>query len=281
MASIETFALVSAAVFGLLVGSFLNVVIHRLPRRGETKATGSRSRCPECGALIAWYDNVPLFSWLALRGRCRACRTPISPRYLLVEALTGALFAAVAWRFVIEPGLVLDPVAWGAAVARAAFVSALVAATFIDLDFRIIPDAITIPGMMIAPIAVLLFPRLLDAPRADEGLYRSLVGVAVGAGVILAVGWLGKLLFKKDAMGFGDVKYMGLIGGFLGWQGALLTFLVSCFAGSIIGVAVLVIKKSHYIPFAPFLSIGALAALFFRAEILTFVFDTYPGLFRG
>ena len=268
-------------VFGLLIGSFLNVVIHRLPRRGETKSVGSRSRCPACGALIAWFDNVPIVSWLLLGGRCRACRARISPRCLVVEVLTGALFALVVHRFVLAPGAGSEPAAWIAAAARCAFVAALVASTFIDIDFRIIPDRITIPGMMVAPIAVLLLPRLLEAPRADEGLYRSLVGVAAGAGIVVAVGFLGKLLFRKEAMGFGDVKYMGLIGGFLGWQGAAITFLVACFAGSLIGIVILLVKKSHYMPFAPFLSIGALSALFFRAEILTFFAEAYPGLFRG
>src|SRR5262245_44588996 len=198
MDTIDTFALVSVIIFGLLIGSFLNVVIHRVPRGGEGPATGARSRCPKCGALIAWYDNVPILSFLLLRGRCRACREPISPRYAVVEALTGALFAAVAYRFVIARGLVASPIAWGEASARAAFVAALIAATFIDLDFRIIPDVITIPGIMLAPLVVFLMPSLLAEPRHDEALYRSLAGVAVGGGMIYAIGWLGKAIFRKD-----------------------------------------------------------------------------------
>jgi leader peptidase (prepilin peptidase)/N-methyltransferase len=269
-----------AAVFGAMLGSFLNVVIYRLPRKESLAWPGSH--CPECGTPIRWYDNVPIVSWLVLAGKCRACRKPIPFRYPLVEALTGALTALLAWRFLTGPGPV-DGVRFGVSLL---FTAALVAVAFIDIALRIIPDRITKPGMVVAPVISLLVPalhRVAWLPGLSPGaaaLLLSLAGMAVGAGSIWMMGVIGKVAFRKEAMGFGDVKLMGLIGGFLGPVGVLLAVLLACVAGSVIGILAWLVTRDHYIPFGPFLSLGAFAVLVFRPEVVHFFTVTYPSLFR-
>lgn len=272
--------LVLTGIFGAMLGSFLNVVIHRLPE-GENLAWPG-SHCPKCGAAIRFYDNVPVLSWLALRGRCRACRAGISVRYPLVEALTAGLAVLVAWRFLTGPG----GRDWARFAAALALTAALVAVTFIDLQHRIIPDRITKPGMVAAPILCLLAPALQqvqwipEVPAAAAALLLSLLGMVVGAGSIWLMGVIGQAVFKKEAMGFGDVKFMGMVGGFLGPVGVLLAVLLACIAGSVIGILSWLITRDHYIPFGPFLSLGALGVLFFRPEVVHFITYTYPNLFR-
>ena len=216
---------------GLAVGSFLNVVIWRLPR-GENLSR-PRSHCPGCGALIRWFDNIPVVAWLALRGRCRACGIRISARYPLVELLTGVLF-------------VLAAVQYGHHVPTAVYVAvglaALVAISFIDLDHKIIPDAISKPGMAVmiafAP-AVLLHPgdwirQLASSPALNAWLHAG-AGALAGALIIYAVRILGYVVFRKEAMGLGDVKLLGFIGAMVGPLFALYAFLLGCVSGAVIG----------------------------------------------
>jgi leader peptidase (prepilin peptidase)/N-methyltransferase len=267
------------AAFGLFVGSFLNVVIHRLPR--EESIAWDRSRCPECGAGIPWYHNVPVVAWLWLLGKCCKCRKPISVRYPLVELLTGALFGAVTWNHLRFDPDILSLAGGASLVVHLVFVSALVAGTFIDFDFRILPDRITLPGMAVAPILCTLLPSLQGEKDPQAGLFASVLGVVTGAGTIFLIGFLGKLLFRKDAMGLGDVKFLGMIGGILGAELVLLSLVAASIFGSIFGVAWLLIKKDHYIPFGPFLALGALTMLLFGVEIDTFLRVTYPAWVSG
>lgn len=259
--------LVFSGLFGLVVGSFLNVCIFRLPRNCMSLIR-PRSRCPRCLSLIAWYDNLPVVSWILLGGRCRRCRAPISLRYPAVELLTGLAYLHIGWRQLYGgdgPG----PERAVRFAYEASFVGAMIVCTFIDLEFRILPDEITLPGMGLALAASGLFPFLQEGrlPILREphlaGLAGSGLGALAGGGAIYVVGRFGALLFRKEAMGLGDVKYMAMVGAVLGWRGVLLTFVLACLFGSIFGIARFVaVGRMGYVPFGPFLSAGALVMLF-------------------
>jgi len=256
-----------AAVFGLIVGSFLNVVIYRLPR--DLDMVWARSQCPSCGKMIVWFDNVPLLSYLWLLGKCRRCSNRIGWRYPLVEGLTGGLFGLAMAHALEMPGP--QSFAWMVAgfVLMAAFLAALTAATFIDLEHRILPDEITKTGMWAAPVASLVFPWTVLAHFPAErlgfadmsphvvGLLGSLAGMLLGAGSIWGIAILGKWVFRKEAMGFGDVKFMGLIGGFLGPIPVVMVFFLACVFGSLVGITSFLITRSRYMAFGPYLALGA------------------------
>lgn len=262
--------LATAGLFGLLVGSFLNVCIFRLPRECMS-IVRPRSRCTKCLKLIAWYDNFPVFSWLILGGKCRNCKERISPRYVLVELLTGALFAYAAYVQLWRATGPLDQRAVWFGV-QAYLAAALIVCTFIDLDFTILPDEITYSGMVLGIACGAAFPFLLREPMTEHGrgVAAALTGGAIGAGALMIVAVLGKVLFRKEAMGMGDVKLMGFLGAFLGWRGVLLTFLVACFAGSVYGIGQYFFTKKLrgiYVPFGPFLALGALVLIFFSPAV--------------
>jgi leader peptidase (prepilin peptidase)/N-methyltransferase len=227
-----------AAVLGACVGSFLNVVVWRLPR-GES-LVHPRSRCPGCGAGIRWFDNVPVLSWIALRGRCRRCRAAISPRYPLVEALTAALFVLTALRH--------GPDEVALAAAKALALSALLALAAIDWDHKILPDAITKPGIVAGLVLSLLVPALHGAPlleRAKPGasaLAESAFGAALGWFLIVAIRWIASRLLKKEAMGLGDAKLLAMIGAFAGPAAVLYTLLLASVSGAAIGAAWLAVR---------------------------------------
>ncbi|MEM7480602.1 MAG: prepilin peptidase [Acidobacteriota bacterium] len=240
-----------AAVFGLAIGSYLNVVIHRLPRGLSTIAP--RSRCPVCRSAIRHRDNVPVLSYLLLGGRCRCCWVPISPRYALVEALTAVLFVGCLQAFGISLG----------AMVAMLFVSLLVALAGIDLDHYILPDRLTLPGIA---VGLLLQPW---APWTDFA--GALIGTLAGGGVLLAVWGLWYLLRREEGMGLGDVKMLAMVGAFLGWKGMAVTFLVATAAGALIGVALIVSGRSGRrakLPFGVFLSLGALVGLFWGPPLV-------------
>ncbi|HEX2163052.1 MAG TPA: prepilin peptidase [Thermoanaerobaculia bacterium] len=240
-----------AAVFGLIVGSYLNVVVYRVPRGLST--VRPRSRCPSCGAGIGALDNLPVVSWVLLRGRCRHCGALIGWRYPAVELLTAALFVACLERF----GPTLE-----AAVA-ALFVSLLVALAMIDLELFLLPDRLTLPGI-VAGLAV--------QPWIDwGGLVGAAVGAALGGGLLLALwgGWL--LLRGEEGMGLGDVKMLAMVGAFLGWRGVLVTLFFASLAGSAVGLALIAARRGGMqsrLPFGVFLAAGAAVALFWGRALV-------------
>jgi leader peptidase (prepilin peptidase)/N-methyltransferase len=287
-----------AFVLGAVTGSFLNVCVHRLPR--GFNLYWPPSHCPFCNERIRWYDNIPILSYLLLGRRCRFCGIRISPRYALVEALTGILFAYVAWR--VACGSTVDYVRLGV---YAAVTGALVAASFVDIEFRIIPDEISIPGALLAPVVSLAWPwihlptvpgqpwdpifveplaKLFGAtPAANPhvcGLLASLVGMALGAGLIWALGVVGRALFRKEAMGFGDVKLMAFVGGFIGWGPALLGIVLGACAGAIVGVLMLFRSRDTRLPFGPYLSLGSFVAMLHAGDIVA-LFERFSAFIQG
>lgn len=268
-----------AFLLGANVGSFLNVVAHRLPLR--LSVVRPRSRCPACRTPIRAVDNIPVISWVLLGGRCRGCKGAISVRYPVVELLTAALAAHVAHSVAVAPGLALEPRAWAAAAATFLVVAALLAASLIDADHRILPDEITKSGMWAAPAVTAFFPEILERaggelpawapeslPTPVRAALVSVAGIVAGAGVIWAVGFLGTKVFRKQAMGFGDVKFLGMIGGFTGPVGALLVLVAAAFAGSVGGLVRVLVTRDRYIPFGPFLALGAVVVLLHGASLL-------------
>ncbi len=240
----EPMGVAAGAVLGAILGSFVNVVIYRLPR--DLSIVRPRSRCPGCGAPIAFFDNVPLISYFLLGGRCRRCGAPISARYPLVEALGAALLGGVVW---LAPTL-------GMAAAWGAFALALLAVLFIDFDFQIIPDAITLPGVGLGLIAAIWGPL----PLKD-----ALLGLAVGGGGLLLVAEGYRRIARREGLGLGDVKLMAMVGVFLGWRGALATLVLGSLAGSLVGGALIASRRGTRLtalPFGSFLAPAAWVALF-------------------
>jgi leader peptidase (prepilin peptidase)/N-methyltransferase len=239
-------------LLGLVVGSFLNVCIYRIPRRESVAFPASH--CPACGTPIRVWDNIPLLSFLLLRGRCRSCQAPIPWRYPLVEALTGALFAATL-------------VCWGTtwqALSLLLLLSALIVVTFIDLDHQIIPNIITLPGI---PVGILTGFLVSDPPLLDR-----ILGTLIGAGFLYLVLYYGSVFYGQDAMGEGDLNLLAMIGAFLGWRAVLITLLVGCMSGSLVGLALIGTKRlsrREHMPFGPFLCLGAVVALFAGESLIT------------
>lgn len=239
-----TFQLVLGAAIGLCIGSFLNVVIYRVPI-GQSIATPP-SRCRKCGYQLQWYDNIPVLSWLFLRGRCRKCGVGVSIQYPIVELITGALFVLVIW--MTPPGPLL--------ATRLILVCILIALFGIDLEHQILPNAITLPGIAIGVLLSLIAP---------PGWKDALIGVLLGGGVLYAVAGAYYLWRREEGMGMGDVKMLAMIGAFLGWKAVLVTLVLSSFAGAIIGLALMALQRGTMkfaLPFGTFLAIGAIVAMF-------------------
>ncbi|HYW70756.1 MAG TPA: prepilin peptidase [Pyrinomonadaceae bacterium] len=272
------------AAVGAIIGSFLNVVIHRVPR--EQSIVFPNSACPKCHAAIKPYDNVPVISYLALRGRCRNCGVHISGRYPAVEALTAVLFAVVTWHDGLSFALAFD----------LAFVASMLALIFIDAEHMILPNAITYPGVLFALITRVVVPYLAGPAHFDDlpqllsifpslpvGLV-SLIGAAIGAlaggGSLWLMGFMWEKLRGVEAMGFGDVKMMLMVGAFLGWRLTILTILLGAFSGSIAGVLLMYRRGSRnmqmMLPFGIFLGIGSIVSLLFGTRIITW----YASMFR-
>jgi len=238
-------------VFGTILGSFLNVCIGRIPA-GES-IVFPPSHCPRCGAGVAPRDNIPLLSYVLLRGRCRSCGRAISVRYPAVEALTGVMLVLLLYRFGLSSQVGV----------YAVFVAALIIVSFIDLDHQIIPDVISLPGIVLGLLAAAVGqgPPLLD----------SAIGVLVGGGSLYAVAAGYHALTGREGMGGGDIKLLAMIGAFLGWQAVFVTLILGSFAGSIVGVALILLSGKDRrvpIPFGPFLACGAVCALTFGDELI-------------
>ena len=250
---------VAVFLFGLMVGSFLNVCICRLPE--EEQVIRGRSHCRSCRHVIPWYDNIPLLSFLLLKGKCRFCKAGISWVYPAVELATGLFFLGVLFRF--------GPTA--VAAVYAAFGAALIVVSVIDAREMIIPDEISLPGIPLGLILSGFFPALHGVSRWQEGLTRSLLGCAAGAGLIFIMGFAGKIIFQRklkaigeeEAVGGGDLKLMGMVGALIGAPKVLLTTLVLApMLGSVVGVVMKFRFKRDLIPYGPFLALGALATVF-------------------
>lgn len=270
----------AAFVFGLIVGSFLNVCIVRLPR--DRSIVSPPSHCPRCRASIRFYDNIPVISFLLLRGKCRNCGLPISWRYPLVELMNGLFYLWIVHEFGVN----------GEALLLMVLCSSLIVITFIDFDYQIIPDVISLPGMLVGLTLAPFFMSALGDPlpfHLDNlmphagpyltGFLNSLIGLLLGGGPLLAIGWIWEKLRHVEAMGGGDVKLMGMVGSFLGWKGALLTIMLGALVGSIVGLALILFKRhtmEKVIPFGPFLALGAITAAFYGPDIISW----YIGLIR-
>jgi leader peptidase (prepilin peptidase)/N-methyltransferase len=252
--------LLLAAMIGLCVGSFLNVCIYRLPR-GESLAWPA-SRCTQCGKPLRWYHNIPLVSWLALRGRCAYCRARISPRYPVVEAITALTWVLIVW---------LTPPGWLLA-SRLVLGTALIVLFAIDLEHQLLPNVITLPGIAIG---------LALSFVAPPGPVDSLLGTALGGGVLYAIAAGYYLLRKEEGMGMGDVKMLAMIGAFLGWRAVLVTLVLSSFAGAAIGIVLMATQRGtlrYALPFGTFLSVGALVAMLVGERFVTWYLGFLPPL---
>ncbi len=219
------------------------------------------SHCPQCGAPISPWDNIPVLSFLILRGRCRHCSTPISPRYPLVESLTAVLFLLVVHHFAVTPQSLI----------YLALTAALIVISFIDIDYTIIPDVISLPGIL---AGLLLSPFSWTTLRWQNSVF----GAFTGGGIILLIVYLGPLIFKQDAMGLGDAKLMAMIGAFLGWKLALLTIFLGALLGSLVGVAAILFKRTtfkSYLPFGPFLCSGAFIALLWGERLFFWYWNLF------
>jgi leader peptidase (prepilin peptidase) / N-methyltransferase len=262
----------SVVVLGLLIGSFLNVVIHRLPKMLEAQWAAEchqlqhpdqeppkqpafnlvtpRSQCPHCGHQIRWFENIPVLSYAFLGGKCSKCTTSISLRYPLVEVFTGALYAYCAWRW----GWSWQTAAW------CTFCTALVALTFIDWDTTLLPDDITLPLVWLGLIVAAL--RL----NPEVGLTASLWGAVAGYLSLWSVYWLFKLITGKEGMGYGDFKLFAALGAWFGWQALIPIILLASVIGAVVGIALKMksqLREGGYVPFGPFLAGGGFVSLFF------------------
>lgn len=261
---------VLVAALGAIIGSFLNVVIHRLPR--DESIVFPNSRCPSCTKPIKAYDNIPVISWLVLRGRCRACSASISARYPAVELMTALLFGAVLLRDGLTFALPFDLI----------FVSMLVALVFIDAEHMLLPNAITYPGMLFAVIARISLPYLMGVHYFDDfgslmlgplsgwpvwavSLVGAVVGALSGGGTLWLVGWVWQRLRGVEAMGLGDVKMMFMVGAFLGWRLTVLTIFLGVMLGSVTGILLMIKRRERnlqmLLPFGIFLGIGSIVSL--------------------
>lgn len=243
-------------VLGAAVGSFLNVLIHRLPE--EKSIILPASHCPKCRHAIRLYDNIPLVSYLFLRGRCRDCGEAISLRYPLVELLTAIMSLLIFWKF----GLSLQY------LCAFLFVCALIAITFIDLDHQIIPDVISLPGIPIFFLAAVFVMNL--------SFFDAFLGFLIGGGILYGIAFVYELITKREGMGGGDIKLLAMMGAFLGWQSLLFILLISSFAGAIVGITIMIVKgqdMKYAVPFGPFLSLGAVAYIFFGNYMTSLFFS--------
>jgi len=238
-------------LFGLVMGSFSNVCIARIPHRESV--VSPPSHCRSCGEKIRVIHNIPLVSFLILRGRCASCGDRISPRYFLVELLTALLYLELYLQFGLSWHFLL----------YLALTSALIIISFIDLEHTIVPNVITLPGI---PIGLVLSPLLLRI-----GFLNALFGMIIGGGLFYLIAIVGPFIFKKEVMGGGDVKLIAMIGAFLGWQPTILTIFLSAFTGSIVGLLMIALKRKgrgDEIPYGPFISLGALISIFWGNDII-------------
>ena len=244
------FEIIVAALFGAMFGSFLNVCIIRWGAEPKQSVVRPPSRCPRCGRGLAWYDNIPVISWLILRARCRGCGEPISVQYPLIELAMAGIWAYMAWRY----GVTLET------LRGAVFTTILLGIAMTDARAYIIPDEFTWGGLVIG--------LLFSLASGVTGLGASVLGAAVGFGVLWLVGIAGTWVFREDAMGGGDIKMMAMVGAFLGWHGVLLTIFLGALLGSLVFVPLLLTGHKKLVPFGIFLSMGAAISYLFGPALI-------------
>jgi len=262
--------MITALIFilGLVVGSFLNVCIYRLPL--QKSIVKPRSYCPNCNKTIPWYDNIPLLSYIILKGRCRFCKNKIPFQYFLVELLTGLIFVVLFKRY----GLGFDLFFY------LIFVCGLIIASFVDINHRIIPDEVSLGGVVMGFVFNVIKSIFLHSFIPVKG---SFLGILVGGGIIYFSGAAFDFVYFKllkkppidgetESMGGGDIKFLAMIGAFLGWDSALLTFFIAPFIGLFFGLINLYLTKRHTIPYGPFLALAAFSIFFWKQPILNFLF---------
>jgi leader peptidase (prepilin peptidase)/N-methyltransferase len=250
--------MVYAGLFGACVGSFLNVVIHRVPL-GQSVVTPP-SRCPKCGYRLKWYDNLPIVGWLWLRGRCRECKNRISIQYPIVELITALLFVVMVWITPLSPLL----------ASRLLLVCILIALFGIDLEHQILPNSITLPGVVAG---------LLLSTIGPPGIRDALIGTVLGGAILYAVAMGYYLWRREEGLGMGDVKMLAMIGAFLGWQMVLVTLMLATFSGALIGMALIALQRGNMklaLPFGTFLAAGAVAAMLVGEPFVNW----YAGFFQ-
>ena len=250
--------LVIAAAFGLCIGSFLNVVIYRLPLGQSLVSPGSR--CTKCGYALRWYDNIPILSWAFLARPMPQCRTPISPQYPIVELVTGAA---------VRAGRLADACRSRWSFSRLIFVCMLVALFGIDLEHQLLPNVITLPGIVVG---------LMFSAIAPPGWRDAVIGILLGAGVLYGIAAAYYAVRREEGLGMGDVKMLAMIGAFLGWKAVLVTLVLSSFSGALIGVGLIAMQRGGMrlaLPFGTFLALGAVAAMLAGEPLITW----YAGFF--
>lgn len=231
---------------GAAIGSFSNVCVYRLPKK--LSIISPSSQCPNCGKGISPFDNIPIISFILLRGRCRYCQSPISWRYPIVELITGLVFLSLYLNFRISPQFFI----------YAMLCTSLIIIAFIDLEYKIIPDVITLPGIIIGLTISLTMPNIT--------LLNSIKGLLLGGGLFYAIA-----IISRGGMGGGDIKLIAMVGSFLGWKNVLLTIFLGSLFGSIVGIVLIILKKKNrkdMVPFGPFLSLGAIVSIFYGREII-------------
>lgn len=266
--TVDSLFLTFAVVFGLVIGSFLNVCIYRLPQ--GLSVVVPRSHCPQCGRFIHWYENIPVLSYLMLGGRCHHCRKHISLRYPLVEGLTGLLSFLAMWKFGLGP-------AYG--LYFLCLIAPLIVVAFIDLDHRMIPDFISLPGIAAGMLTTLL---VNDLPLT-AALLRSLWGILAGGGSLFLISWVYEKLRHQEGIGGGDVKLAAMLGAFFGWKGVFVILLLSSLLGSITGILLMIVLRKGLklaIPYGPFLAGGALVHLFVGPELIQWYLGLTPYLYK-
>ena len=263
---------------GLVIGSFLNVCIYRIPEK--ISLLWPASKCVNCSKRVAWYDNIPVLSYLFLRGKCRHCQHKISAVYPITEIITGIVFLSLFHSVIVVKGDLIC-----AYIFYLIFCCLLIVGSIVDLKLYIIPNEITYTGLVLAPIASLLCTGSRNLNRAQgyfdnsanqwmASLQASVLGIFIAGGMIFLCGVIGKLVLRKDAMGFGDVKLMGVIGGFIGWKLAVATFFLAPFFGLLFGIPRIVLKRGKMIPYGPFLSLAAFICLLFQ-DVTVGIIDNY------
>ncbi len=282
----EIIILAWATLFGIVIGSFLNVCIYRIPKGLSILFPGSV--CTKCNSKISWYDNIPILGYLILRGRCRNCKEKFSVRYIFIEFFTGLITFLFLYYLFFSGSKPLETV-----IVYILLTYILIVITFIDFDYLIVPNSLTYSGMIFVLVISVLIPGIFEYNNNQLGtqyvsiyyvtrwhsLFNCLIGIIVSGGIVFATAIIGRCILKKDVMGIGDVKLMCMSGGIIGWKLGIIVFFIAPFFGILMAIPVMLKKNTRMIPYAPFLSIAIIVSIFFEDYFLGIV-DSYIEMFR-